>query len=89
MAAPLLQLVDNHEELEPSDGINVFEVPPLGTGFTEEVSGKHRTPYLEKSSVILTLNFPACVNLFLFVSVFISMFVAYWKSRSEARSVRK
>jgi hypothetical protein len=39
MAAPLLQLVDNHEDLEPSDGISVFEMPPLGTGFTEEVSG--------------------------------------------------
>ena len=43
MATPLLQLVDNHEELELSDGINVFEMPPLGTGFTEEVRGSYST----------------------------------------------
>ena len=37
MAAPLIHLIENGEELEPNDGMNIFEIPPLGIGFTEEV----------------------------------------------------
>lgn len=39
MAAPLLHLIENGEELGSNDGINIFDIPPLGTGFTEEVRG--------------------------------------------------
>lgn len=30
MTAPLQRIIDNTEELEPTDGIGAFEIPPLG-----------------------------------------------------------
>lgn len=39
MVAPLLHLIENGEELGSNEGISIFELPPLGIGFTEEVRG--------------------------------------------------
>ena len=93
MAAPLLHLIENGEELGSNDGISIFEIPPLGIGFTEEVRGNFtfKIFIFKKFQIILFILLPlVCVQfsiLFLQLIIHLDQKLAALGSERERSSL--